>query len=351
MYKKTIFYGLIFSMIGKIDAQVTAAHTLFQYSMTPFQPTALPYNYLDKFDRHRGGANTEKGHREDKKAQGWYLNASTRHEFHPQTGVISSGVFAADRITDPNKMGLKMGGGIFYSNLEAVQITSPFIHISMGKDLDDHWRLLGGLGYRFSMQRVNPSVVVYKDLNDPKIQTALESAQSRFNVVGMSVAVVHVEKLYLGIGINRILGGEPYASPTNTSFTETNLLLQYIIRSHYKSNWSSSWDPTSGSLKTENPNRGFLTNVNLRVSMRYLHVGVKYPLHAQINCRTTITPMLWTGLGWNTANRWQIQLGLLKIPVFKMDASSPEYHIWLAYDLPHYNTPQHGVDLNFGYYF
>jgi Type IX secretion system membrane protein PorP/SprF len=351
MLKKSILYGIICASIGKMNAQVTTAHTLFQYSMTPFQATALPYNYLDKFDRHRGGINTEKGHREDQKSRGWYLNLSTRHEIHPQIGVISSGVFAADHIENPNKIGLKFGGGVMYSDLGEVQITSPFVHCSVGKDLDENWRLLGGLGYRFATQRLNPTRVTYKDLNDPKIQIALESAQSTYNAVGVSMAIVHIEKLYLGFGMNRILGSGEFAAANGSSFTETNLLLQYIIRSHYNSNWYSGWDPTKGSLKTENPNRGFLTNINLSIAMRYLNVATQYPLHAQINCRTTLTPLLWTGLGWNTANRWQIQFGLLKIPVFKMDSALSEYHIWLAYDLPNYNTPQHGVDLNIGYYF
>ncbi|MEY4937756.1 MAG: hypothetical protein RIS64_4115 [Bacteroidota bacterium] len=348
MFKKILFCSYCCALVVRLGAQVTPAQTLFQYSMTPFQPTALPYNYLDKFDRQRGGASPEKGHREDKKSLGWYLNASSRHEIFPETGVVNSGIVTADRISDPNQLGLKIGGGVMYSDLEVVQITSPFVHFSIGKALDDNWRLLGGLGYRFSSQRLNQ--LTYRDGNDPKIAIATDLAQSSYNVVGVSAAAVHLEKMYLGIGVNRILGGGQYAARDNTSFTETNLLFQYVLRSRYNANLGTDWTQ-KGSLRGENPNRGLFTNVNLSVAMRYLSAGVKYPLHAQINCRTTITPTLWTGMGWNTTNRWQIQVGLMKIPVFKMDASFAEYHIWIAYDVPTRNTPQHGVDLNLGYYF
>jgi hypothetical protein len=348
MCQKILFYAYCSLLALPLKAQVTPAQTLFQYSMTPFQPTALPYNYLDKFDRRRGGENPEKGHREDKKVTGWYLNGSSRHEIFPETGVVNSGIFAADRIADPSELGLKIGGGVMYSDLEIVRITSPFVHFSVGKALDDNWRLLGGLGYRFSSQNLRG--LTYRDINDPKIPVALESAQSSYNVIGVSTAVVHIEKMYVGLGVNRILGNGQYNTRDNTSFTETNLLFQYVLRSRYNANLGTDWTQ-KGSLRTENPNRGLFTNVNLSVAMRYLSAGVKYPLHAQVNCRTTITPSLWAGMGWNTTKRWQLQFGLMKIPVFKMDASPAEYHIWIAYDVPTRTAPQHGVDMNLGYYF
>jgi Type IX secretion system membrane protein PorP/SprF len=356
MFKNALFFVCVFACIGDSTAQVTNAHSLFQYSMTPFQATALPYNYLDKFDRTAGGANTERGDREDTKlSSGWYLNASTRSEIHQQTGVTTSGICAVDKMSDPNQLGLIVGGGVMYDDLQAVQITSPFVHVSAGKALDDHWRILGGVSYRYSSQHVNLSRITYKDLDDPKIEIAAKSAQTSFNVVGVSAAFVHIEKMYLGVGVNRILGGKgEFASFNNKTFTEANLLFQYAFKTRPNANPYSNWSSRSvhGSMRAENPNRGFFTNVNVSVAMRYvMSAEMNYPFHAQINCRASIAPMLWTGLGWNTANRLQLQFGLLKIPVFKADASSNEYQLWVAYDLPTQNTPKHGVEFNLGYYF
>jgi len=167
----------------------------------------------------------------------------------------------------------------------------------------------------------------------------------------VSTAIVHLQKMYIGLGIQRILGNEQFGTARQNSFTEFNLLGQYILRSEYDANYYKDWESRKTNLLSENPNRGLLTNVNLSVSMRYLAVAVQYPFYAQFNCRASLTPLLWTGLGWNTANRWQLQFGLLKIPIFKQDATPNEYHIWLGYDLPTRNAPQHGVDLNLGYYF
>jgi hypothetical protein len=356
MFKPTIFSILLMAFLGKSHAQVTNVHSLFQYSMTPFQATALPYNYLDKFDRNAGGRNTEKGYREDKKLfSGWYLNASSRSEIHPLTGVATSGVFAVDKISDPNQLGLKIGGGVLYSDLMAVQITSPFVHMSVGKDLTDNWRILGGVCYRFSTQRFNDKWITYKDLDDPKIKNTAQGEQNTFNIVGVSAAFVHIQQLYIGVGINRILGsGGAFAAYDNATFTEGNFLMQWSFKTRPNLNPYSSWSSRSvhGSMRAENPNRGFLTNMNVSLAMRYaMSAAVEYPLHAQVNCRLSLAPMLWTGLGWNTANRFQLQFGILKIPVFKMDASANEYQFWLAYDLPNHNTPKHGVEFNLGYYF
>jgi hypothetical protein len=74
-------------------------------------------------------------------------------------------------------------------------------------------------------------------------------------------------------------------------------------------------------------------------------------LFAQLNCRTTLTPLFWAGAGFNTSGRTQLQLGLLKIPVYRMNASRQEYQLWMAYDLPSPNSPRHGVEFNVGYYF
>jgi Type IX secretion system membrane protein PorP/SprF len=356
MFKKNLFFACIFVRLSDMTAQVTNAHSLFQYSMTPFQATALPYNYLDKFDRNAGGANTERGYREDTKLfSGWYLNASTRSEIHPLTGIATSGICAVDKIADPNQLGLIVGGGVMYDDLQNVQITSPFVHASVGKALTDNWRILGGVSYRFSSQHANPSRITYKDLDDPKITMATQSAQTSFNVIGVSAAFVHIQKMYLGVGINRILGnGGEYTSFNNKTFTEANFLVQYAFKTRPNANPYSSWSSRSvhGSTRAENSNRGFFTNINMSVAMRYaMSSEINYPFHAQINCRVTLAPMLWTGLGWNTANRLQLQFGLLKIPVFKADASSNEYQIWVAYDLPTQNTPKHGVEFNLGYYF
>jgi hypothetical protein len=333
-------------------AQVTALHPFAQYSMTPFQATALPYNYLDRFEKRRDATVPEAGNPADaKNLSGWYLNACTRNEIHPQTGIVTSGLITADKINNPNLLGLKIGGGLMYNDLRIVQITSPFVHATMGKALDDNWRILGGLGYRFSLQRLNPNQLIYKDLDDPKMDIALQTAQAAYSSIGVSAAAVHIHKMYLGLGVNRVLSKEQFHSATQGSFTEINFLGQFVLRSQYAPNYFKDWESRKNNLLAENPNRGLFTNVHLSVAARYLAVPVKYPFYAQFHCRTTITPNLWTGLGWNTANRWQLQFGLLKIPIFKEDAISYEYHIWLGYDLPTHNAPQHGIDLNVGYYF
>ncbi|MEO0040843.1 MAG: hypothetical protein RL329_291 [Bacteroidota bacterium] len=355
MFKKILFYSFTFSVLGKASAQPSATQTLFQYSMTPFQPTALPFNYLDKFDRRGGGANTERGRRENSRlSTGWYLNTGMRNEYHPSSGLAVSGVVAIDQIPNPDKLPFQVGGGLMYNDLEAVQITAPFLHLSVGKELQGEWRLLGGAGYQFAGQRLNPKRLNYKDLEDPKVAIASELANQRLNVFAVSAALVHVQKCYIGVGVNRIFEDNVYNSASGGAFTEANLLIEYVPYFRLQDNWSKNWHSRNrhGSTWSSNPNRGFFTNVHLSLMMRYLMSSTGgYPLFAQLNARTTLNSMLWAGMGINTAGRTQLQVGLLKIPVYRMDASTLEGHIWLAYDIPTAISPRHGVDINLGYFF
>jgi Type IX secretion system membrane protein PorP/SprF len=353
--KKIIYISMVLVVSNSLRAQITTTQTLFQYSMTPFQPTALPYNYLDKFDRKNGRANTERGQRETSKLfTGWYLNAGTRTEFTPQSGAALSGVIALDNISNPDKLGFQYGGGVMYNDLEAVQITTPFFHASVGTALTDNLRLLGGLGYQLAMQRLNPNRLNYKDLDDPKVAIANDWAQRQVNIVSLSAALVEVQQFYIGIGIQRALEDNVYNSFEGKAFTEANLLVEYAMKLNLNRNLFQDWGSRSrrGSTWSENPNRGFLTNLHFSLAMRYLmSASGKYPLLAQLNVRTTLSPLFWAGTGWNTAGRAQLQFGLLKIPVYRMDASTQEYQIWMAYDIPTPTSPRHGVEFNLGYYF
>jgi Type IX secretion system membrane protein PorP/SprF len=352
MLKIIITILLTWAFTLSLQGQVTATNTFFQYSMTPFQATSLPYNYLDKFDRRRGTARPERGIREDTKTSlGWYVNAGTHNDYSPQSGLTTSALVAVDKISDPNRLNLKIGGGILYNDLDIVQITSPFVHATMGHELNETWRVLGGAGYRFSAQRLNPAKVNYRDLDDPKIAIAMDANQTIYHAFGVSAAAVHIERMYLGIGVNRILSNKSFATATEGSFTETNFLGQFVLRGRYNSNFFKDLTQRGYSLRTERPNRGLFTNVNMSIAMRYLHAQIKYPFYAQLNCRTTLSEHLWTGLGWNTSKRVQFLLGFMKIPVFKLDESRAEYHIWVGYDLPNNANPQHGIDLNVGYFF
>jgi hypothetical protein len=353
MLKKNLLLFGLFGIARTTIAQISAAQTFFQYSMTAIQPTALPYNYLDKFNRIQGRANTEKGHREDKRFKGLYLNGGARTEFLKQTGVAVSGVCAIDRIANPNQLRFQIGGGMAYTNLETVQITTPFVHVSVGKALDEEkWRLLGGVSYKFGWQcPVNK--LLYRDLEDPKITIAETLNNARMNVFGVSAAIVHIEKMYLGIGVNRMLEDRIYQTFDNKTFTEANLLFQYAYKGKPNPNYHQSWSGRSrnGSSWTSNPNRGTFTNFHFTAAMRYLmSASGKYPLYAQFNGRTTINEAWWTGFGWNTANRFQFHVGFLKIPVFS-EGTSKEYQFWLTYDVPNGNAPRHGAEINVGYYF
>jgi hypothetical protein len=355
MLKKTILNSCILAMTCPLIAQVTNAHVLFQYSMNPFQPTALPYNHLDKSNETRG---FEKGFRAEKKMPvRWYLNANHRSELHPQSNMIHSSIAAIDYISNPNKLNFKIGGGIVYQNLDAVQIASPYLHVSVGQALDDaltgHWRILGGAGIRFSNQRLSTNSVLYKDLNDPKIPIALQMLGSSSTTIAASAALVNVNGMYIGLGVNRMISGEMFRNVDKSSFTEANLLLQYGFKFYSIANARLDMGGRSNiPKKVTNPNRGFLTNMNLSIALRsMLGAGEQYPLHAQLNCRVTLTPVFWGGLGWNTARRTQLQFGLLKIPFLQQDEEKREYQLWVAYDIPSFQSPKHGAEVNIGYYF
>jgi hypothetical protein len=170
MLKKIIFCFCAIWMTRPlpVPAQVTPAHVLFQYSMNPFQPTALPYNYLDKHDNDPRSSQDETSPR---LKPHWYLNASSRSEIHPQTGTQTSSVLAVDYMDNPKHLAIKIGGGLAYHDLDAVQIASPYLHVSAGHTLGSDkysadWYILGGAGIRLSAQRLGTNSILYKDIND-----------------------------------------------------------------------------------------------------------------------------------------------------------------------------------------
>ncbi len=350
MFQKIVLHICLFALTRPLSAQVTNAHVLFQYSMNPFQPTALPYNYLDKHTPKPANSKTVRNKHMDAKLKGWYFNVSSRSEAHPQTGNTTSSIVAVDHIDNPNKLGLKIGGGIAYQDLEAVQIISPYLHASMGILLDDayegNWRLLGGAGIRFSSQQANRNLL-FKDINDPKIPLVWETLQSKFTTIGISAAIVDIRKMYIGIGLNRLLGAA-YTTADQSSFTEINGLFQYSMKPRYFKRTQRNMDGRQAF--SSDPNRGLLTNIQMSIATRYLLSRPTHPLHVQLNCRATITSLFWGGIGWNSAKRTQLQVGILKFPVLQ-EGSTKEYQCWVAYDLPTAVTPKHGVELNLGYYF
>jgi hypothetical protein len=347
MLKKILIYYYFLGLTNQLIAQVTAAQTLFQYSIMSVQPTELPYHYLEQFDDYQQDTQNIKA-----AFKGCYLNIGSRGEQHAQTGTALSSVCAIDKIAEPQRLKLQMGGGVMYHDLEALQIAAPFAHVSTGKKLNANWHLLGGLGYQFAAQRLNLNRLTFKDLDDPKIAIASERAQRQVHTWSVSTAITHLQKGYIGIGYQRSFENNPYVSAENKPFSELNLVIEYAFK--FKLNEYQDWhEPTRyGSTWVKNPNRGFHSNVHLSMAMRYLMSAAgTYPLHAQFHARASLTRLLWAGLGWNTANRVQMQLGLLKIPVFKTEMAHSEYQIWVGYDLPNAVSPRHGAELHLGYAF
>jgi hypothetical protein len=368
MLKITSF--TLFLIIGafSVGAQITPTAGMFQSSMAPFQATALPYNYLDKFEPRQEQSPIQRNLHPNLKANlSWYANASLRVETYPESANASknttlSNALTIDRILRYDKMSYKIGGGIMQQDLQIVQLNSPFLHVSAERSIEEHWRLLIGANYRFTQSRLNPIQLNYQHPYDRKISKsgddlliAIRDYNSHFQSFGVSTAAVHTKRGYIGLGINRFFTNEQFNTFKKKNFTEFNLLCQALVWKRYKPNFTLNKET---GRKEENPNRGFLSNVNVSLSMRYLRTDhnslynykENYPLYAQLSCRTTITENLWMGMGWNTANRVQIQVGLMKLPIFTQEVEN-EWYLWAAYDLPTQNTPYHGVEINLGYHF
>jgi Type IX secretion system membrane protein PorP/SprF len=352
MLKRTSILLIFLSMVLTAGAQITPTANLFQNSMAPFQATALPYNYLDKFEQHREALPNQRRILPNQKPNlNLYFNASVRSEIYPDYDIspqsaLTSGVYTIDYIQNPDKMTYKIGGGVMHNDLQIVQIISPFLNLSLGRPIDEYWRILAGVNYRFSNLRAKNSLD-YQHPDDQKIKAIqqLYALDSNYHAWGLSAAAVHTEKLYIGIGMNRLLSTHLFRTAKNESFTELNLLFQTVLWKRYKSNFVR--DKETGK-RVDMPNRGFLSNVNLSVAARYL-MGTHYP-YVQVSCRTTLMPKLWMGVGWNTANRIQLQVGFMELPLFKQDVEK-EWYLWAGYDFPTQNTPYRGTEINLGYYF
>jgi Type IX secretion system membrane protein PorP/SprF len=347
---KTTSFTIFLGFIGwAADAQVTSTVQMFQSSMAPIQATALPYNDLDKFEQTQEPLPNRRKLRAEQKPNVWYVNASTRAEIYPENGVslkntMTSSILTVDFVKQFDKMSYKIGGGVMNHDLQLVQLTSPFVDFSLGMPMSPKWQLLGGFGYRFSVPRM-VSELGYQHTSDPKIDKITEMNQSIYHSIGMSVAAVQSQKWYIGVGVNRLLGTQPFTNAEKQNFTEFNLLCQAVVWKRYQSNFVR--DLETGK-KVDNPNRGFLSNVNLSIAARYL-MGTQH-LYTQVSCRTTLTNQIGMGIGWNTANRVQLQIGLMKLPLFKQDVEK-EWYLWAGYDFPTRNTPYHGSEINLGYYF
>jgi Type IX secretion system membrane protein PorP/SprF len=363
MLKRTSILLIFLSMVLTAGAQITPTANLFQNSMAPFQATALPYNYLDKFEQVNDPSPAQRRIKPNQKSNvGLYVNLSSRAETYPETdnwlkNTYKSGICSIDFIQNPHKMSYKIGGGVMYHELQIVQLISPFLHFSLGMPIGEQWRLLGGANYRYAQSRLDKTELDYQHpfdpkipLSDPKTKTAMQDHNNHYHSIGMSVAAVHTEKLYFGLGVNRILDTNQFGTArkqnfTGENFTELNLLFQTVLWKRYKSHFVR--DKETGK-RVDMPNRGFLSNVNLSVAARYL-MGTNYP-YVQVSCRATLMPKLWVGVGWNTANRIQLQVGFMELPLFKQDVEK-EWYLWAGYDFPTQNTPYRGTEINLGYYF
>jgi hypothetical protein len=341
--KKLCFWNALFALMSGATAQVSTTQTLFHYQLTAIQPTALPNHYLDYFD-------DDKQNLSETPLPKWYLNVSNRNDLHPQTGNAWTNLVAIDRIPDPNKLKFQFGGGIQFADLEAVQFIAPFFHLSVGKSLTQSWRILGGLGYQYATQRLPPDRILYKDLDDPKIALAQALMQQPVNTFSVSAAAVQTKHCYIGLGYNRIIENNQYNTLSKNNFSELNFALEYIFK--FKLREFQDWTQRhrQQGAWAEIPKRGFGTNVRVSVLGRYL-LNADYPFHAQCNLRMSLHPLFWGGVGWNTAQRFQIQAGLVKIPVFKTKPYHSEYWIWFGYDLQTLAAPRHGVEIQLGYAF
>jgi hypothetical protein len=334
-------------------AQVGMPYTFFQYSMTPFNPTALPYNYFDKFDRPKSRRAPEK--EVSKFQSGLYLNLATRSEVLSNTSVSTSGIFCIDKINDPkfDKYPIKFGGGLMYTDYDVARMVSGFVHAGYAVTLDVDWRLSGGVGYRFSKDNSNRILTHYQHQEDSKIDAIFSSENASIQTISLGVALINVKHFYAGIGVTRNWGSIRYNNADHSGFGEANLLMQW---SFGKPNMElmdvRTRDPRQTSER-QNFNRGFFSNHNLSLVTKYNLKNNTYPIHLQLNYRTSVNNSFWMGLGGSTAKRVQFQFGFLKIPIFKMDASTDEYQIWVAYDLPvgHLALSKHGIEITGGYYF
>ncbi len=343
--------------VGAVGAQVTSIANMVQNSMAPFQATVLPSNELDKSTASKELLPNSRRLNAYPNPNAYYLNVSNRSENYPEDKLSLQGMTTAlfaqfDYVSYHDKWNHKIGGGVMKQELHFVQQVSLFSHYSLGLPLNDQWQLKGGLSYRISMSRLGVNTDGYQHLEDPKITQVLEINRSNYHSIGLSVAAVHQQRIYIGVGINRLLSNQGFvtasqADLTNrTSFTEWNLLVQWAVRKHYQSHFVR--DRETGK-KVEYPSRGLFSNVNLSVAARCIPIS-NYPLFLQWNARTTLWGPLWAGTGLNTSKRVQIQLGWVQFPIFRRDVES-EYHIWIGYDLPTRNTPYQGYEVNLGYSF
>lgn len=346
----TIVLALLFLNHGK--TQIPAAPSIFQYSMTGYQPTAFSNNYFDKIG-------TERGERSEKKIfkNAMYANVSTRGEFYFSDIIKPALVTSAatvDWIPDPqfNKMPLKLGIGVLHHAMDPIQLISPFVNISyVLKPKQLKWGLMAGFGWRFSNQRFQPKDVLYKDM-DRKIALANEAANANFNTLSLSAALVHVEKCYFGIGWNRVFDKNNFGSPQQKQFTEWNALAEYVLvldgLSH-KTSLSGGVD-----VPPDAKERQAWSHHHFSMVTRYVSNGTvgKYPLHAQFNWRASLNKRFWGGLGANTANRVQFLLGVAEHRSNQDGENSKfEYQIWFSCE-PFAQYPyKRAWEVNFGFLF
>lgn len=342
MFKRLKIKLLIILFAQNGIAQISPVHSLYQYSVSAFQPTAFPFNVLDKI---KGAEWSDDG--TDHTKQNWYTNLTTRLNWQQSLqsssssadGRLESSVFNLDYISnktlgrsDKFPLCVKAGGGILHSRWEDAQITSPFAHVAIIFSLGtagesgnwfklNNWRLAIGGGVRLS--NYSPCLkVTYQHPFDSDVQAYLKESQFSFTTFTASAAVLNVRGLYLGVGYNRMVNG--FLKPTSAlnsakiNLDELNLLAQF------------AWGVAS---EGRNSQKGVGTHHHTSLVMYQLMQGftpAPYPLYWQANHRFSLGQFMWMGFGYNSANRVQLQGGFLKIPRAK---SQREFQLWITTEM------------------
>lgn len=357
MFKKFIINIVLLFWLQSSFAQISPVHTMFQYSMSAFQPTAFPFNLLDKITGSERADNATP----PVKMKGVYTNFTTRlstvemlqsrsgsTRTRLETSVFNADYISPNELTHLNKfLFCKIGGGILHSLWDEAQITSPFIHgtllVPLGSPQTSNWRIGFGLGSRFNFYKWEPKVR-YEHPDDKDIEKVREINADPSLTATASIALVHRKYLYLGVGYNRITRGR-FVTPTINSFSEMNVLAQI------------AWGKRD---ENRNAQRDFFThhhtNLVMYQLMQSLTQPTTYPLYWQVNHRFSLNNFLWVGGGYNAANRMQLQGGFLKIPSNK--SSNKEFQLWISAEISssllggkEAAFKQGGLEANIGYFF
>jgi hypothetical protein len=352
---KSLVINLLLFLTVVSNAQIMPLHAFSQYALTSLQPTYAPYNHLDKLDMLERNLNTDRI-----KSKKLYFNLSNRGS---KGCFLETNTATFDYILNPefrttrSKLGaFKFGMGVLHNGLDDLNMNNYFAHISYIYKLKnisgtsaDNWGFGAGFLARIVTQTYEIEKAIYKDPDDPKIRIVEAAAQKPFTGYGLSLNVVNVKHGYLGFGYQWIGTNEHYSTLTAAgleAFKEWNFIGQW------------AW----GGRARNVPNaprvtvRGPLSHHNILFVARTQSLNFKnQTAFYQMNYRVSLADYLWLGAGVNSANRGQLQLGVVRIPK-TYETSFVEQHYSLSFDwkpkiLTQQVEPQFiAIELNVGFF-